>query len=72
MKLEGIPVKLDKNRYKMHHKVLIIDGRLLMTGSYNFTKSANRNNDENVLIIDSEEIVGEYLKEFYRLYNWHP
>ena len=69
MKLEGIPVKLDRNRYKMHHKVLIIDGKILITGSYNFSRAANRVNDENIVIIDSESISREYLKEFYRLYG---
>lgn len=69
MRLEGIPVKLDRNRYKMHHKVLIIDEKILITGSYNFSQAANRVNDENILIIYNEDIAREYLKEFYRLYG---
>lgn len=69
IKLEGIPVKLDRNRYRMHHKVIVIDGERLITGSYNFSKNANTSNDENILIIDNREIAGEYLKEFDRLYK---
>lgn len=69
MKVEGIPVKLDRNRYTMHHKVIIIDKRLVITGSYNFSKNANKNNDENTLIIDNAEIAALYLKEFKRLYR---
>ena len=69
MRLEGIPVKLDRSRYKMHHKVLIIDEKILITGSYNFSQAANRVNDENILIIYNEDIAREYLKEFYRLYG---
>jgi phosphatidylserine/phosphatidylglycerophosphate/cardiolipin synthase-like enzyme len=69
MKLEGIPVKLGRNRYKMHHKVLIIDGRILITGSYNFSRAANRVNDENIIIIDNAGIAQEYLMEFDRLYG---
>ncbi len=69
MKLEGIPVRLDKNRHIMHHKVMIIDGDTVVTGSYNFTKSANVRNDENVLIIENREIAGEYMEEFRRLYD---
>ena len=69
MKIEGIPVKLDKNRYIMHHKVIIVDEDIVITGSYNFSMSAHRRNDENILIIESPEISREYLYEFYRLYN---
>ncbi len=69
MKLEGIQVKLDKNRYKMHHKVIIIDKERVITGSFNFSKNANERNDENILIIDSRVIAKDYLTEFYRLYN---
>ena len=36
---------------EMHHKVIIIDERILVTGSYNFSRSAEERNDENTLII---------------------
>ncbi|HOO72353.1 MAG TPA: phospholipase D-like domain-containing protein [Spirochaetota bacterium] len=69
MKVEGIPVKQDSNRYAMHHKVIIIDGDLLITGSYNFSKGANKKNDENILIIHNREIAQKYIEEFNRLYR---
>ena len=69
MKVEGISVKLDNNRYKMHHKVMIIDESIVVTGSYNFSRGANVRNDENVLIIEDAEIAGMYMKEFNRLYK---
>lgn len=68
MKLEGLPVRLDTNRGAMHHKVIIIDGERVIMGSYNFSKNANRSNDENILIIDNKEIASEYLSEFKRLW----
>ena len=34
----GLPVKTDGNPYTMHHKVIIIDGSTVITGSFNFTK----------------------------------
>ena len=40
----------------MHNKVIIIDDRIVVTGSYNFTYFAENRNDENVLIIHSPEI----------------
>jgi phosphatidylserine/phosphatidylglycerophosphate/cardiolipin synthase-like enzyme len=68
MKLEGIPVKLDRTKGNMHHKVIIIDEEIVITGSYNFSKNANKVNDENTIIIADREIAAQYLKEFYRLY----
>ncbi len=69
MKIEGVPVKLDRNRNSMHHKVFIIDETTVITGSYNFSRNANRNNDENILIISNREIARIYLDEFRRLYR---
>ena len=68
MKIEGLPVKRDRNRHAMHHKVMIIDEEKTITGSYNFSKGAGSKNDENMLIITNREIAGAYLEEFRRLY----
>ena len=69
MKAEGLPVKLDRNRHAMHHKVIIIDGERVITGSYNFSRNASKHNDENIIIIDNRAIADAYLKEFNRLYR---
>ena len=68
MKIEGLSVKTDKNRFAMHHKVIIIDDETVITGSYNFSKGANKRNDENILIIHNKEIAARYMTEFNRLY----
>lgn len=68
MKVEGLPVRVDRGRGLMHHKVIVIDGELVIMGSYNFSKNASRSNDENILIIGSREIAQEFLAEFKRLY----
>ena len=52
----------------MHHKVVIIDGASVWTGSYNFTRSAEEYNDEGVLIIHSPALAERYLAEFERVY----
>ena len=62
----GVDVKLDGNPYTMHHKVAIIDGKIVITGSYNWTWSAERKNDENVLILMSKSLAEKYEKEFQR------
>ena len=60
-------VMTDGNKYTMHHKVIIIDDATVITGSFNFTKSADTVNDDNVLIIDNPAVARLYLDEFDRL-----
>ena len=69
MKIENIPVRLDGNRYTMHHKVIIIDDHIVITGSFNLSKNANTRNDENIIIIGSKEIALKYIEEFNRIYG---
>jgi phosphatidylserine/phosphatidylglycerophosphate/cardiolipin synthase-like enzyme len=53
----------------MRHKVIIIDKKIVVTGSMNPTSSGNLRNDENVLIIYDENIAKKYLNEFERMKN---
>ena len=62
----GVPVRQDGNPRTFHHKVIIIDNDILITGSFNFSKNANKNNDENVLVVHNKDIAHQYLKEFER------
>lgn len=64
----GLDVRLDGNPYTMHHKVVIIDGRVVVTGSYNFSLNAAKDNDENLLIITSPELAARYQAEFEKVY----
>ncbi len=64
----GIDVRLDAEPGLMHHKVLIIDAQTVVMGSYNFTASAEKTNDENLIVIYSPEIAAQYLQEFRRVY----
>ena len=65
----GLDVHLDGSPDRMHHKVIVVDERVVITGSYNFSASAEERNDENTLIIHSPEIAAHYLKEFERVYD---
>jgi len=69
MKIEDIPVRLDRNTGVMHHKVIIIDDYRVITGSFNISKNANNKNDENIIIIDSRELASKYIEEFNRIYG---
>ena len=63
----GLDVRRDGNtRGLLHHKVIIIDGEIVITGSYNFTNSAETRNDENLLVIYDSYIASQYLAEFQR------
>ena len=68
MKNAGLPVVVDENKGTMHHKVIVIDGKTVITGSYNFSKSAETRNNENLLVIKgNQEIAAAYLSEFERI-----
>jgi phosphatidylserine/phosphatidylglycerophosphate/cardiolipin synthase-like enzyme len=65
----GPGVLADANPSLMHHKVIIIDGRTVIFGSYNFTRNAAEDNDENLLIVDDPAVARLFLAEFCRVYN---
>ena len=65
----GIKVRKDSNKYKMHHKVFIIDNQTVVTGSFNPTFSADTKNDENLLIINDKKIASAFLREFDSLWQ---
>ena len=65
----GVPVRLHQGSGLMHNKVAIIDGSIAITGSYNWTGSAENENDENLLVIRSTQISDAYKKEFVKIWN---
>jgi phosphatidylserine/phosphatidylglycerophosphate/cardiolipin synthase-like enzyme len=69
LKRAGIDVRLDGNQRNMHHKVFIIDEAIVVTGSYNFSRSAEERNDENTLIIHSPEIANSFKIEFITIHS---
>jgi len=64
LKRAGITVAIDKVQGIAHNKVMIIDRSKVITGSFNFTNSADKRNTENVVLIDDSEVANAYLK------NW--
>lgn len=53
----------------VHHKVFIIDQKIVLSGSYNPTKNGNTQNDENIVIIHDKEIAQKFLEEFNLLFG---
>jgi len=65
----NIPVRQDGNPQFMHSKIIIIDDRYVITGSLNFSTSAEESNDENVIVIDNPDIARLYVQDFDRVYG---
>lgn len=62
--LANVEVRLDGNSRLLHHKVIIVDRQTVIFGSFNFSASANRSNDENLLIVHDARFAGYFLQEF--------
>ena len=61
----GIPVYIDSSHQIAHNKIMIIDHLKVITGSFNFTRTAEEKNAENIVLIISKELAARYLE------NWH-
>jgi len=65
----GVNIKVDGNKNNMHHKFAIIDDKIVVFGSPNFSLSGFNRNDENMLIIFNEELALRFVNEFDRLFG---
>jgi phosphatidylserine/phosphatidylglycerophosphate/cardiolipin synthase-like enzyme len=62
--------KAEKETGLMHQKFAVIDRKVVVTGSYNWTVAAEKFNDENLLLFrDAAPLADEYRKEFFRLWE---
>jgi phosphatidylserine/phosphatidylglycerophosphate/cardiolipin synthase-like enzyme len=67
MRKAGISIAQDDISGQMHHKVLILDEKIVVLGSYNFSGNAEKRNDENVLILYSPAIARYFLQEYAQI-----
>jgi mitochondrial cardiolipin hydrolase len=65
----GVPLKVDNTPYHMHHKFAVFDDEAVLTGSYNWTRSAADFNFENLLVTSEPSLVKAYLAEFERVWS---
>jgi phosphatidylserine/phosphatidylglycerophosphate/cardiolipin synthase-like enzyme len=65
----GVALRVDRSEDHMHHKFAIFDQRLLVTGSYNWTRSAAERNRENLAVTDDRRLVTAFGEEFERLWT---
>ena len=66
----GIPIRINSKYAIMHNKFMIVDGKILQTGSFNYSQAAENSNAENVLIIsDNTKVVKQYTQKWLELWN---
>jgi len=66
---DGLAVRLDGNPGQMHEKLMIIDGEIVVVGSYNLSRSADTTNDENLIVIHDSQIAAQCTLEFARIFD---
>jgi phosphatidylserine/phosphatidylglycerophosphate/cardiolipin synthase-like enzyme len=67
----GVPVFLDSRHGIAHNKVILIDERTLITGSFNFTRAAEEQNAENLLILHDQPKLQSAYEENFRVHLSH-
>ncbi|MGB1888783.1 MAG: phospholipase D-like domain-containing protein, partial [Akkermansiaceae bacterium] len=65
----GIDCRLDRTDAHMHHKFAISDQDLLLTGSYNWTRAAAAENDENIVITNNPRLVRSFTRKFEEIWS---
>ncbi len=69
LKNAGVDIRLDTNSKLMHDKVAIIDGHIILTGSFNYSAAANTGNNENLVVIDITAWASAFETQFQQVYN---
>jgi phosphatidylserine/phosphatidylglycerophosphate/cardiolipin synthase-like enzyme len=65
----GIAVRVDRSEYHMHHKFAVFDNSLLLNGSYNWTRGAAENNEENFIVTSDRRLVTSFIAAFEGLWR---
>lgn len=64
-----VPIRSDGKHAIAHNKVMVVDGHVVITGSFNFTNSAQTRNAENLLVLRSEELANSYTENYWLHWN---
>jgi phosphatidylserine/phosphatidylglycerophosphate/cardiolipin synthase-like enzyme len=68
LKSAGFNIRVDHRNDLLHDKVAIIDGHIILTGSFNWSDAANKTNRENLIILDSETWAAAYEQNFQQIW----
>ena len=69
LKSAGVQVANDTNPDLLHDKIAVIDGGVVLTGSFNWSRSADEKNNDNLLVIFNQDLAGKYLAEFNKIWD---
>jgi phosphatidylserine/phosphatidylglycerophosphate/cardiolipin synthase-like enzyme len=65
LKAAGVPVLIDARQAAAHNTIVLIDGRVIITGSFTFAREADTDNADNLVIIqDKPDLAAAYEKSF--------
>jgi phosphatidylserine/phosphatidylglycerophosphate/cardiolipin synthase-like enzyme len=67
----GIDLKIDASHAIAHNKVMVIDGRTVLTGSFNFTRQAEHENAENLLVLKNHHDLAAHYKTNFLAHHGH-
>ncbi len=65
----SIPIRVDERSGLMHNKVAVIDGKVVITGSYNWSNAAEERNRENLIIIQDPALAATYQNNCEAVWN---
>ena len=66
----GIPIRINHHYAIMHNKYIIIDGKTVETGSFNYTANAEHHNAENVIVIKNDtKLAKQYIENWEKLWD---
>lgn len=65
----GIELRVDRTEYHMHHKFAVFDNAILLNGSYNWTRGAAANNEENFIVTTNRRLVAIFSNTFEDLWE---
>lgn len=65
----GVPVRVDQSAAHMHHKFALFDQCWLLNGSYNWTRSASAQNEENLVLCNDPALLRQFGQAFDSLWN---
>lgn len=68
LRAAGVAVKVDATPFHMHHKFAVFDRARLVNGSYNWTRGAAENNEENLIDTGDPALVAAFLRHFEELW----
>ena len=69
LKEAGVAMRVDQSDYHMHHKFAVYDRKKLLTGSYNWTRSAAQHNEENFILTEERGLLKRFTSAFDELWE---